>query len=205
MRETPNEVLGVDIPFHPIEGRFVKMEPLVLEHKEEVRIAIDCDSTAWSILLVNPMGAGFEEYWSANCGAPLTERLPYVIRRLSDGQVVGVSTYFTAKAKHGGVEIGATFLRPDVRASFVNPETKMLMLGHAFNSGAVRVQFTVDVRNERSQAAIAKLGAVKEGILRRDTRTWTGHIRDTVVFSILDSEWPTVKLRLEQRLAKLTG
>src|SRR5581483_2621586 len=103
------------------------------------------------------------------------------------------------------VWIGATFLRPDVRASFVNPETKLLMLGHAFNSGAVRVQFTVDARNERSQAAVAKLGAVREGILRRDTRTWTGHLRDTVVFSILDSEWPAVKLRLEQRLAKLTG
>jgi N-acetyltransferase len=205
MRETPNEVFGVGIPFHPIEGRLVKMEPLMPKHKEEVRAAIGCDPTAWSILLVNPMGAGFGEYWSDNCGAPLTERLPYVIRRLSDGQVVGVSTYFTAKAKHGGVEIGATFLRPDVRASFVNPETKTLMLGHAFNSGAVRVQFTVDVRNERSQAAVAKLGAVKEGILRRDTRTWTGHIRDTVVFSILDSEWPTVKLGLEQRLAKLTG
>jgi RimJ/RimL family protein N-acetyltransferase len=205
MRATKNEVLGVDIPFHLIEGRLVELEPLMAEHKEEVRAAIDCDPAAWSILLVNPMGAGFEEYWSANCGAPPTERLPYAIRQLSDGQVVGVSTYFTAKAKHGGVEIGATFLRPDVRASFVNPETKLLMLGHAFNSGAVRVQFTVDVRNERSQAAVAKLGAVREGVLRRDTRTWTGHIRDTVVFSILDSEWPTVKLRLEQRLAKLTG
>ena len=195
----------MDIPFHPIEGRLVKMEPLMSEHKEEVRAVIDCDSAAWSVLLVNPMGAGFEEYWSANCGAPPTERLPYVIRRLSDGQVVGVSTYFTAKAKHGGVEIGATFLRPDVRASFINPETTLLMLGHAFNSGAVRVQFTVDARNERSRTAVTKLGAVKEGILRHDTRTWTGHIRDTVVFSILDSEWPTVKVRLEQRLAKLMG
>jgi RimJ/RimL family protein N-acetyltransferase len=205
MRETPNEVSGVDIPFHPIEGRLVEMEPLMPQHKEEVRAAVDCDPAAWSILLANPMGAGFEKYWSANCGAPPTERLPYVIRRLSDRQVVGVSTYFTARAKHGGVEIGATFLRPDVRASFVNPEAKMLMLGHAFHSGAVRVQFTVDIRNERSQAAVAKLGAVKEGILRRDTRTWTGHIRDTVVFSILESEWPAVKLRLEQRLAKWPG
>ncbi len=195
----------MDIPFLPVEGRLVRIEPLRPEHKEDVRAAIDCDPAAWSILLVNPMGAGFEEYWSANCGAQTTERLPYVIRRLSDGQLVGVSTYFTARAKHGGVEIGATFLRPDVRASFVNPETKLLMLGHAFNAGAVRVQFTIDARNERSQAAVAKLGAVREGILRRDTRTWTGHIRDTVVFSILDSEWPAVKLRLEQRLAKLTG
>jgi N-acetyltransferase len=190
----------MEIGFQTLEGRFVRLEPLVPEHKEEIRAAIDCDPTVWSILLVNPIGAGFEEYWSANCGAPATERSPYAIRRLTDGQVVGVSTYFTAKAKHGGVEIGATFLRPDVRMTFINPETKLLMLGHAFNSGAIRVQFTVDVRNERSQAAVAKLGAVKEGVLRRDTRTWTGHVRDTVVFSILDSEWPAVKLRLEQRL-----
>jgi RimJ/RimL family protein N-acetyltransferase len=113
--------------------------------------------------------------------------------------------FFMASAKHGGVEIGATFLRPDVRASSINPEAKILMLSHAFDSGAVRVQFKVDSRNERSQAAVAKLGAVKEGVLRRDMRTWTGHIRDTVVFSILDSEWPAVRLRLQQRLAKLTG
>jgi RimJ/RimL family protein N-acetyltransferase len=79
----------------------------------------------------------------------------------------------------------------------------MLMLGHAFNSGAIRVQFTVDVRNEPSQAAVTKLGAIKEGVLRQDTRTWSGHIRDTVVFSILDNEWPAVKLQLEQRLAQL--
>ena len=195
----------MDIGFHPLEGHFVRMEPLKPEHKEEIRAAIDCEPATWSIMLVNPVGSGFEEYWSASCGAPLSERMPYAIRRLSDGQVVGTSTYFTASAKHGGVEIGATFLRPDVRASAVNPESKILMLSHAFDCGAVRVQFKVDSRNERSQAAVAKLGAVREGILRRDMRTWTGHIRDTVVFSILDSEWPTVKLRLEQRLTKLTG
>ena len=193
----------MDIGFHPIEGRFVRMEPLMPQHKEEIRAAIDCDPASWSIMLVNPVGAGFEEYWSVSLGAPLTERLPYAIRRLSDDRVVGMSSYFMASAKHGGVEIGATFLHPDVRAGPVNPETKILMLSHAFDSGAVRVQFKVDMRNERSQAAVAKLGAVKEGILRRDTRTWTGHIRDTVVFSILDSEWPAVRLRLEQRLAKL--
>ena len=195
----------MDIGFDSLEGRFVRMEPLMPEHKEEIRAAIDCEPAAWSIMLVNPVGAGFEEYWSASCGAPLSERMPYAIRRLSDGQVVGTSTYFTASAKHGGVEIGATFLRPDVRASAVNPESKILMLSHAFDCGAVRVQFKVDSRNERSQAAVAKLGAVREGVLRRDMRTWTGHMRDTVVFSILDSEWPTVKLRLEQRLTKLTG
>jgi RimJ/RimL family protein N-acetyltransferase len=195
----------MDIGFHQLEGQIVRMEPLTPQHKEEIRAAIDCDDASWSVMLVNPVGAGFEEYWSVSLGAPLTERLPYAIRRLSDGRVVGTSTYFMVSAKHGGVEIGATFLRPDVRAGPVNPEAKILMLSHAFDSGAVRVQFKVDMRNARSQAAVAKLGAVREGVLRRDTRTWTGHIRDTVVFSILDSEWPAVKFRLEQRLAKLTS
>ena len=195
----------MNIGFRPLEGRFVRMEPLAPEHKEEVRAAVDCDGASWSIMLVNPVGGGFEEYWAASCGAPLTERMPYAIRRLSDGRVVGTSAYFTASAKHGGVEIGATFLSPNVRAGAVNPESKILMLGHAFESGAVRVQFNVDSRNVRSQAAVAKLGAVKEGVLRRDRRTWTGHIRDTVVFSILDSEWPKVRLGLERRLAELAG
>jgi RimJ/RimL family protein N-acetyltransferase len=181
------------------------MEPLVPQHKEEIRAAIDCDPASWSIMLVNPAGAGFEEFWSASCGAPPTERLSYAIRRLSDDRVVGMSTYFMASAKDSGVEIGATFLSPDARASAVNPAAKLLMLSHAFDSGAVRVQFTVDVRNERSQAAVAKLGAIKEGVLRRNRRTWTGHMRDTVVFSVLDNEWPAIKLRLEQRLAALAG
>src|SRR3954463_16214619 len=148
----------MDIGFHPFEGQFVRIEPLMPQHKEEIRVAIDCDTASWSIMLVNPVGAGFEEYWSASLDAPLTERLPCAIRRLSDGRVVWTSTYFMASAKHGGVEIGATFLRPDVRASAVNPEAKIVMLGHAFESGAVRVQFKIDVRNQRSQAAVAKLG-----------------------------------------------
>jgi RimJ/RimL family protein N-acetyltransferase len=205
VRETPKEVFAMDIGFHPLEGRLVRMEPLLPDHKEEIRAAIDCDPASWSIMLVNPVGAGFDEYWSASRGAAPAERLPYAIRRLSDGEVVGTSTYFMASAKHGGVEIGATFLRPDVRASPVNPESKLLMLRHAFDCGAVRVQFKVDIRNARSQAAVVKLGAVREGVLRRDTRTWTGHIRDTVVFSILDSEWPAVRHRLEQRLATTAG
>jgi RimJ/RimL family protein N-acetyltransferase len=162
----------MEIGFRPLEGRFVRMEPLRPEHKEEMRAAINCDDASWSVMLVNPVGARFEPYWSAICDAPLTERMPYAIRRLSDGRVVGTSAYIMASAKHNGIEIGATFLCPDVRASFVNPESKILMLGHAFDSGAARVQFKVDSRNERSQAAVAKLGAVKEGVLRHDTRTY---------------------------------
>ncbi len=191
----------MEIAFQPLQGRFVRLEPFAPGLKGEVRTAIDCDPETWAIMPVNPMGEGFESYWSAACGTRLDERMAYAIRRRSDGRVVGMSTYYMTLAGHRGIEIGTTFLHPDVRAGFVNPEAKILMLGHAFASGAVRVQFRVDARNLRSQAAVAKLGAVKEGILRRDRLTWTGYIRDTVVFSILDNEWPAVKSRLEQRLA----
>jgi RimJ/RimL family protein N-acetyltransferase len=111
-----------------------------------------------------------------------------------------MSSYYTALAAQGGVEIGTTFLHPDTRGGVVNSESKMLMLGHAFDSGAIRVQFRVDTRNLRSQAAVSKLGAVREGVLRRDRLTWTGYVRDTVFLSILDEEWPAVREQLKMRL-----
>lgn len=192
----------MELPFQPLDGRFVRLEPFEPQMKAVIRAAIDCDPDTWAIMPVNPMGEGFEKYWSMTCGARLDDRMAYAIRRRSDARVVGMSTYYMTLANQGGVEIGTTFLHPDVRGGFVNPEAKMLMLDHAFAAGAVRVQFRVDSRNQRSQAAMLKLGAVKEGILRRDRLTWTGYIRDTVVFSILDHEWPAVKLQLERRLAK---
>ena len=194
----------MELPLETLEGRFVRLEPFAEQLKPEVREAIDCDPETWAIMPISPMGERFEEYWSVACGAPLNERMVYAIRRRSDGRVVGMSSYYTTLASQGGVEIGTSFLRPDVRGGPVNPEAKLLMLDHAFCSGAVRVQFRVDTRNQRSQAAVAKLGAVREGVLRRDRLTWTGYIRDTVYFSILDNEWPAVKLRLEQRLAAMS-
>jgi N-acetyltransferase len=192
----------MQMAFQLLEGRFVRLEPFEPTLKEEVRAAIDCDPETWAIMPVNPMGEGFENYWSAACGAPLPERMAYAIRRRSDQRVVGMSTFYMLNASQGGVEIGTSFLHPDVRGTAVNPEAKLLMLVHAFRSGALRVQFRVDTRNQRSQAAVAKLGAVREGILRRDRLTWTGYVRDTVYFSILDSEWPKVKSALERRLAQ---
>lgn len=190
----------MELEFCELEGRGIRLEPFTLELKEEVRAAVDCDLETWSIMPINPMAAGFESYWKVACGAPTDERMSYAIRRLADKRVVGMSSYYTALVDQGGVEIGTTFLHPDVRGGVVNPESKLLMLGHAFNSGAVRVQFRVDTRNHRSQAAVAKLGAVREGVLRRDRLTWTGYVRDTVYFSILDDEWPAIRDRLETRL-----
>lgn len=190
----------MELDFNELVGRHIRLEPFTTHLKEEVRAAIDCDHEIWSIMPINPTGAGFESYWAVACGAPVDERMSYAIRRREDARVVGMSSFYTSLAGQGGVEIGTTFLHPDVRGGSVNSELKLMMLQHAFDSGAVRVQFRVDTRNLRSQAAVARLGAVKEGILRRDRLTWTGYVRDTVYFSILEDEWPTVRAQLMARL-----
>jgi len=99
------------------------------------------------------------------------------------------------------VEIGGTYYGPDLRGGAVSPAAKRLLLANAFESGARRVQFKVDAINARSRAAVLKLGAIQEGILRQERVTWTGRVRDTVVFSILADEWPAVRDRLDARLA----
>ena len=191
----------MELPFIPLEGRFVRLEPFAPELKAELRALVDSDVEAWAIMPVNPTGVRFDAFFEAACAAPPNVRLPYAIRRRSDGRVVGTSTFYTAAASERGVEIGTSFLHPQVRSGAVNPEAKLLMMGHAFASGAVRVAFRVDTRNTRSQAAVTKLGAVREGVLRKDRVTWTGYIRDTVIFSVIEAEWPAVREGLEARLA----
>lgn len=187
----------------PLHGRFVRLEPFVPALKEEVRAAVDCDPETWQIMAGCAMGDRFEEFWSSALSAPASERMPYAVRRVADGRVIGMSSFYLALSSQGGIEIGSSFLRPDARGGAANPEAKLLMLSHAFSAGAVRVQFRVDTRNLRSQAAVAKLGGVREGVLRRDRLTWNGFIRDTVFFSILSNEWPGVKQALDRRLAAL--
>lgn len=191
------------LEYIPLTGKFLRLRPFAPELKAEVRAAVDCDPDTWAIMPVNPMGDGFDAYWSAACGAPPGQRMAYAIRRCGDDRLIGMSTYYTELLSQRGVSIGTSFLHPSVRGGPANPEAKLLMLDHAFKCGAVRVQFKVDTRNQRSQAAVAKLGAVREGILRRDRLTWTGYIRDTVVFSILDHEWPRLKAQLQQRVDNL--
>jgi N-acetyltransferase len=99
------------------------------------------------------------------------------------------------------VEIGATWLAPPWQRTAVNTEAKLLMLGHAFETlGCIRVELKTDALNERSRSAIARLGALEEGTLRQHTITATGRVRDTVYYSILRAEWPSVRARLEERL-----
>jgi len=193
----------VKLEYIPLTGTFLRLQPFAPGLKAEVRSAVDCGPDTWAIMPVNPMGDGFDAYWSVACGAPPDQRMAYAIRRRNDNRVIGMSTFYTELLSQGGVSIGTSFLHPSVRGGPANPEAKLLMLDHAFGCGAARVQFKIDTRNLRSQAAVARLGAVREGVLRRDRLTWTGYIRDTVVFSILDHEWPELKARLQARVDSL--
>jgi RimJ/RimL family protein N-acetyltransferase len=128
---------------------------------------------------------------------------PFVIIFRATDQIVGSTRYIDIATKHKGVEIGWTWLTPSVWRTSVNTECKYLLLRHAFETaGAIRVQLKTDSRNLQSQAAIERIGAVKEGILRRHRIMPDGHLRDSVYYSIIAEEWPAVKARLEGLLAR---
>jgi RimJ/RimL family protein N-acetyltransferase len=191
----------MNIEIRPLEGRHVRLEPIAAEHKQGLRAAIDCDEETWEIMLSNGCGDGFDGWWARMLAEKRRrERIAYAIRDLESGRIVGTSSFMNLRPLHKGVQVGSTFLHPAERKGAANPESKLLMLRHAFSSGAVRVEFMVDERNARSEAALQKLGAVKEGSLRRHMITWTGHVRDTAVYSIVDYDWAGVKQRLEFRL-----
>jgi RimJ/RimL family protein N-acetyltransferase len=190
------------LPVRPLEGRFVRLEPYAPGLKDEVRAALDQDAEAWSLFAVNGQGEAFESWWTgALAQMAAGSRLAYAVRDRASGRVVGTSSFLDIRLPHRSVEIGATFFIPEARSGPTNPEAKLLMLAHAFDGGAVRVELITDLRNLRSQAAIAKLGAVREGVLRHERITWTGHVRDSVLYSILPAEWPAVREGLERRLA----
>ena len=109
---------------------------------------------------------------------------------LFDGdELAGMSSFLGIDEHRGVLEIGGTYFRPKSRGTGFNRRVKDMMLRRAFDFGFRRIEFRVDARNARSQAAMAKLGAIREGLLRADRITWTGHVRDTVLFSILKDEW----------------
>lgn len=119
----------------------------------------------------------------------------------SSGRVIGSTRFMNIDRANRRVEIGSTWIAPAWQRTAVNTEAKYLMLRHAFEVwGCIRVELKTDALNQRSRNAILRIGAREEGTLRRHVVTWTGRVRDTVYFSILDSEWPGVKARLELKL-----
>ena len=193
----------MNLIFETLEGAAVRLDPVTDGDKEALRAALDCDPEGWEIMSVNGCGEGFDDWWGEmRAQSQRGERMCFLIRRQEDNALIGTSSYLSIRRLHRGLEIGATFIRPETRSSPVNPESKRLMLAHAFEAGAIRVEFVVDVRNSRSQAAVEKLGATREGVLRNHKITWTGHVRDSAIFSITDYEWPAVRQRLDFRLSE---
>jgi RimJ/RimL family protein N-acetyltransferase len=184
-----------------LEGRFVRLEPLMEAHRKGLRAACAADQEIWAIYPWSMVGEHFDAWWRGALG-PESEWVLFAI--LQDDVCVGV-TGFVPERSPGIVVIGGTYIRPEARGGPANPESKRLLLEHAFASGARRAVFHVDVVNARSRAAMEKLGAVQEGITRQASITWTGRVRDLVVFSILADEWPEVREALDARLAALAA
>ena len=185
-----------------LTGRWVQLEPLGDQHREALRAAAD-DERIWVHTLVVARGSEFDRWFEdALAQRSAGRQFPFAVRRLADQAVVGSTSYLDPVSRHRRVEIGSTWYTPDVWGTRVNPECKLLLLAHAFDVLRMnRVALCTDARNARSQAAIEKLGAVKEGVLRSHMVTQGGRVRDSVLYSIVREEWPEVKARLAARLA----
>jgi RimJ/RimL family protein N-acetyltransferase len=185
-----------------LTGRWVRLEALAESHREPLRGAAD-DERIWQHTLVRGRGPEFDTWFDEAIKQRDSGRqVPFAVRRLHDESLVGSTSYQDVVLRHKRVEIGSTWYNPAVWATQVNPECKLLLMTHAFEVlGVNRVSFVTDLRNERSQAAIARLGAVREGVCRSHMITQGGRVRDSVLFSIIAPEWPQVKARLLARLA----
>lgn len=193
----------MDLKPKVLEHRHVRLEPMAEAHKEDLRAACAADPATWNELYsFSMLDEHFELVWARlMAGEMAGPSQSYAV--IAEGVCVGMTSYLGIDLPNARLEIGATFYAPHVRGGPVNPAAKRLMLSHAFDSGIRRAQFCVDAINARSRAAVLKLGAVQEGILRQDRIIWTGRLRDTVYFSILADEWPAVRERLDARLAAI--
>ncbi|MBI2814588.1 MAG: GNAT family N-acetyltransferase [Opitutae bacterium] len=188
-----------------LEGRQVRLEPLERRHLPAL-VAAAQDPEIFQFFLTPPLGV------EAEMGKWLEERLTntaagaevgWATVRISDGRVVGATTFLDIRRANRGLEIGNTWLAKEAWRTPVNTEAKLLQLTHAFERlGAVRVQLKTDARNARSRAAIARLGAGFEGVLRRYQARYDGYVRDTAIFSLTAEEWPAAKAALQAKLAR---
>ena len=169
----------------PMSEGDLAIEPLEERHRPSLRQACAEDIEIWGIYSVSYDAEHFDESFDRLLARPNWQ--PFAI--LKGGELVGMSAFIGIDAERGVLEIGNTYYVPLLRGTGFNRRVKDLMIGRALAAGFRRIEFRVDARNGRSQAALAKIGAVREGVLRADRITWTGHVRDTVLFSILAEEW----------------
>jgi N-acetyltransferase len=186
-----------------LEGRWVRLEPLTLAHVPELaRVAFDDGIWKWTVEQVESV-ADLETYVQRALGQQNDGvALPFATVERDSGRAIGSTRFAQFEREHSRIEIGWTWIGREWQRTAINTEAKLLMLTHAFDTlGMRRVELKTDVLNERSRRAIARLGAVEEGVLRQHVVTRSGRVRDTVYYSILASEWPTVRGGLEAKLA----
>lgn len=186
-----------------LTGRFVALEPLEPRHHADLIRIADAEPAIWTYMPLD-LSQGFTPRLAYIVGENAKGLWrTFVVRRQSDGAVVGSSSYLAIAPHDARLEIGATWYCAEARGTAVNPESKFLLLENAFRAGYNRVEFKTDAKNARSRAALKKLGAIEEGTLRGHMWMPQGYFRDSVYFSILATEWPAIRSGLEQRLATL--
>jgi len=187
-----------------LEGAHVRLEPLAESHFQGLS-EVALDPELWRLI---PITIRTPEELKASIDAMLAAQvagttLPFVTIERSSQRVIGATRFMNIDFANRRLEIGGTWIAKPWQRTAINTEAKYLMLRHAFETlGCFRVELKTDALNEKSRNAILRIGAKEEGTLRRHTLTWTGRMRDTVYFSILDSEWPQVKAGLEAKLTR---
>jgi RimJ/RimL family protein N-acetyltransferase len=182
-----------------LEGRVVRLEPLEERHRDDL-LEAGSDPAIWRYMSSDLSVPGAWPAYLAHAQGP--DFVAWATVDRASGRAIGSTRFGDIEPEHERLEIGWTWIAPAFQRTAANTEAKLLQLTYAFETlGAGRVALKTDARNDRSQTAIERLGAVREGTLRRHIRLPDGHVRDTVYYSILADEWPAVKARLTKRLA----
>jgi RimJ/RimL family protein N-acetyltransferase len=191
-----------------LENEHARLAPLALDHLAAL-FSAGRDEDLWRFATGAPWKreqdarAWIEQALGEQAAGRQT---PFAIFDRAAGRVVGSTRYLDIQPQHRGLEIGHTWLAPAAQRTAVNTSCKLLLMAHVFETlGALRVCFKTDLRNERSQRALARSGATREGVLRCHMILWDGHVRDSVYFSVIRAEWPRVKAGLQARLARHTS
>ena len=184
-----------------LEGRHVRLEPMTEAHIPGLA-EIGVGQPFWDFMVYGRMESVADmRGWVLDILSRAERRtdLPFVAIHLATGRIAGATRYLNIMPTDRGLEIGGTWYGTEFQRTSLNTECKYLLLCHAFETlGCIRVQLKTDLRNVRSQKAIERIGAVKEGVLRNHMILPDGHFRHSVFYSILDTEWPAVKSKLEE-------
>jgi RimJ/RimL family protein N-acetyltransferase len=191
-----------------LTGKFIRLEPLSENHVPDLA-QVGIDENIWQFMLYGEIRTEADMHGWVRDILSRQKRgtdLPFTVIQQGSGKAIGCTRYLEIHPEHRNLEIGGTWYGAPYRGTWVNTEAKYLLLRHAFEIlGCIRVQLKTDLRNVRSQRAIERIGAQKEGILRDHMILLDGTIRSSVYYSILEYEWPDVKRMLEQRLTGQVG